>query len=93
MSPRCGVRATKPPSRVACVAQPPTAPGVTEKIAKFQVYEGLLQATDTALWAAWMANGTTPGYVVKPVKYVCRNGSGLGVSCRGQPTICKRLND
>ena len=64
--------------------------GITEKIAKFQVYEGLLQATDMALWAEWIANGKTPGHTIKPVKYVCHAGSGLGIFCRGTTTICKR---
>lgn len=62
--------------------------GSDEKAAKFQVYEALLQATDWSAWAAWMSNGTTPGYKVHPVAYKCTKG-GLGVNCRGQAKICK----
>lgn len=71
-----------------CVSKAAEGTGSDEKAAKFQVYEALLQATDWSTWAAWMANGTTPGYKVNPVKYRCSKG-GLGVTCRGQTTICK----
>ena len=71
-----------------CVAKAAEGTGGDEKTAKFQVYEALLQATDWSAWAAWMANGTTPGYKVNPVKYRCTKG-GIGVTCRGQTTICK----
>ena len=63
--------------------------GNTEANAKFQVYEALLKATDMSTWASWMANGTTPGYKVKPVTYRCTKGTGLGVTCRGRASICK----
>lgn len=72
-----------------CIARAANGTGVTEKIAKFQVYEGLLKATDTSLWVSWMTSGTTPGYAVKGLKYRCANGSGLGVSCRGHAKVCK----
>lgn len=71
-----------------CVAKAAEGTGSDEKAAKFQVYEALLQATDWSAWAAWMANGTTPGYKVNTVKYRCSKG-GMGVTCRGQTTICK----
>ncbi|PPC85913.1 MAG: hypothetical protein CTY31_00995 [Hyphomicrobium sp.] len=71
-----------------CVPKAAEGTGGTEENAKFQVYEALLQATDWGAWAAWMANGTTPGYKVNTVKYSCKKG-GLGVTCRGQTTICK----
>lgn len=71
-----------------CVAKAAEGTGSDEKAAKFQVFEALLQATDWTAWAAWMSNGTTPGYKVNPVKYRCSKG-GLGVTCRGQTTICK----
>lgn len=74
----------------SCVTTTANGTGATEKIAKFQVYEGLLQSADMSLWAAWVADGTLQGYAVKPVKYHCDRGSGLGVSCRGRTTICKR---
>ena len=73
----------------SCVPKAAEGTGSTEENAKFQVYEALLQATDWGAWAAWMANGTTPGYKVNTVKYSCKKGSGLGVTCRGQTTICK----
>lgn len=79
------------PARAAakCALQSADGTGVTEKIAKFQVYEGVLKATDAGLWMSWMATGTTPGYAVRNVKYRCGNGSGLGVSCRGSAKVCK----
>lgn len=61
----------------------------TEEGAKFQAFEALLQATDWGLWAAWMANGSTPGYTVAKPAYKCTKGTGLGYTCRGQTTICK----
>jgi hypothetical protein len=79
----------KPLSR-QCSQVAASGTGVSETIAKFQVYEGLLQSAGVGLWAAWMADGTTPGYAVKAVKYNCVNGTGLGVTCRGRATICKR---
>ncbi|MBX9683710.1 MAG: hypothetical protein K2X41_07975 [Hyphomicrobium sp.] len=72
----------------SCVPKAAEGTGSTEENAKFQVYEALLQATDWGTWAAWMANGSTPGYKVNTVKYSCKKG-GIGVSCRGQTTICK----
>ena len=72
-----------------CMMKAAEGTGTSNENAKFQTYEALLQATDWGAWAAWMANGTTPGYKVNSVKYKCANGSGLGVTCRGQTTICK----
>jgi len=72
----------------ACVKKAAEGTGSSEEAAKFQVYEALLQATDWGAWAAWMSTGKTPGYKVNTVKYKCAKG-GLGVSCRGQTTICK----
>lgn len=71
-----------------CTVKAAEGTGSDEKAAKFQVYEALLQATDWSTWAAWMANGTTPGYKVNPVAYKCSKG-GLGITCRGQAKICK----
>jgi hypothetical protein len=71
-----------------CVLKAAEGTGESEKTAKFQVYEALLQSVDWGAWAAWMANGTTPGYKVGAVKYHCSSG-GVGVTCRGQSTICK----
>ncbi len=61
----------------------------TEEGAKFQAFEAILQATDWGMWAAWMANGSTPGYEVAKTKYRCTKG-GLGFECVGQTTICKK---
>jgi hypothetical protein len=77
------------PAMAQCMRKAAEGTGGDEKSAKFQVYEALLQATDWGAWAAWMTSGTTPGYKVSPVKYRCKKGSGLGVTCRGQATICK----
>ena len=76
-------------AKASCVARSADGTGSTKKIAQFQVYEAMLQATDWGVWAAWMASGTTPGYKVKPVKYTCAKGSGLGVTCHGRAAICK----
>lgn len=72
-----------------CVVKNADGTGPNEKVAKFQVYEGLLKSVDTGLWSEWMITGATPGYRVKSPVYVCRQGQGLGVSCRGRTTICK----
>ncbi|MGL4398042.1 MAG: hypothetical protein ACRCS9_16015 [Hyphomicrobium sp.] len=72
-----------------CVRKAAEGTGSSEEAAKFQVFEALLQATDWSAWAAWMSNGTTPGYKVNPPQYKCVKGGGLGVTCRGQTTICK----
>lgn len=61
----------------------------SEKDAKFQVDEALLQAVDWGAWASWMANGTTPGYSFGPRTYRCSKGGSWGWTCRGQATICK----
>ncbi|NOT71118.1 MAG: hypothetical protein HOP09_07465 [Hyphomicrobium sp.] len=76
--------------RHRCVKATAKGTGPTEKIARFQVYEGLLQTISLSLWSQWMADGTTPGYVVKGVKYACNSGVGLGILCRGKATICKK---
>ena len=61
----------------------------SEKDAKFQVDEALLQAVDWGAWASWMANGSTPGYSFGPRKYSCKKGGTWGWTCRGSATICK----
>lgn len=61
----------------------------SEEGAKFQAYEAILQSFDWGAWASWMANKTTPGYKITPAKYRCTKGSGLGVKCVAQATICK----
>ncbi len=61
----------------------------TEDGAKFQAYEAILQSFDWGAWSSWMSNKTTPGYKITPAKYRCTKGSGLGVTCVAQATICK----
>lgn len=61
----------------------------SEKDAKFQVDEVLLQATDWGAWAAWMSSGQTPGYTFGPRSYRCSKGGSFGWKCHGQATICK----
>lgn len=78
-----------PKAGKSCVLKAAEGTGGTEKAAKFQVDEALLQAVDWGAWASWMSNGTTPGYSYGPRKYSCKGGSGLGYTCRGQATICK----
>ena len=72
-----------------CSVKTADGTGPNEKVAKFQVYKGLLKSLDWSVWSQWMADGTTPGYRVNRTNYVCRAGEGLGVSCRGRATICK----
>ena len=72
-----------------CVVKIADGTGANEKIARFQVYEGLLRSVDWGLWTAWASTGATPGYRVGKPAYVCRSGSGRGVSCRGRVTICR----
>lgn len=79
---------SQPAEAGACMKKAAEGTGSSEEAAKFQVYEALLQATDWGAWAAWMSTGKTPGYKVNTVKYKCGKG-GLGVTCRGQTTICK----
>jgi hypothetical protein len=76
-------------AKTQCAVKAADGTGISEKAAKFQVYEALLQATDWGAWASWMSNGTTPGYKVGNVKYKCQSGTGLGATCRGQAKICK----
>lgn len=61
----------------------------TEDGAKFQAYEAILQSFDWGAWSSWMSNKTTPGYKITPAKYRCTKGTGLGVTCVAQATICK----
>lgn len=72
-----------------CVSKTAHGTGPSERIARFQVYEGLLKSVDLGAWSQWMIDGRTPGWKVGRPVYVCRNGAGLGVSCRGRATICK----
>jgi hypothetical protein len=76
-------------ARNACSVKSASGTGTSVTNAKFQVYEGLLKAADWNAWASWMADGSTPGYAIKHVKYVCHSGSGLGVTCSGKARICK----
>lgn len=73
----------------SCVVKAAEGTGGSEKAAKFQVDEALLQAVDWGAWSAWMTSGTTPGYSFGPRTYKCKGGSGLGYTCRGQAKICK----
>lgn len=72
-----------------CVRKGAIGEAGSEKDAKFQVDEALLQAVDWGAWAAWMANGTTPGYSFGPRKYSCQKGGSWGWTCRGSATICR----
>jgi hypothetical protein len=72
-----------------CVRKGAIGEAGSEKDAKFQVDEALLQAVDWGAWAAWMANGSTPGYSFGPRKYSCKKGGSWGWTCRGAATICK----
>ncbi|MCB1520963.1 MAG: hypothetical protein KDJ37_10355 [Hyphomicrobiaceae bacterium] len=73
----------------SCVVKAAEGTGSNAKAAKFQVDEALLQSVDWGAWAAWMANGSTPGYRFGARTYKCKPG-GIGVVCRGRAKICKR---
>ena len=72
-----------------CVRKTADGTGPNIKVARFQVYEGLLKSLDSGVWLQWLVDGTTPGYRVAAPTYVCRTGQGLGVSCRGRANICR----
>lgn len=72
-----------------CVVKASEGTNSTEEGAKFQAHEALFQAVDWGLWAAWMANGSTPGYDVAKPQFKCSKG-GLGYTCRAQTTFCKK---
>jgi len=76
-------------AEAACFVKASEGTNTTEQGAKFQAFEALLQATDWGLWAAWMANGSTPGYKLGKANYKCAKGTGLGVTCRANVKICK----
>ena len=84
-----GAARTPVDAATRCVAKTSEGTGANEKVAKFQVYEGLLKSVDWGVWSQWLVDGTTPGYRVSQPTYVCRSGVGLGVSCRGRAKICK----
>lgn len=73
----------------SCVTKASVGTNTSEDGAKFQAQEALFQAVDWGLWAAWMANGSTPGYDVAKPKFSCSKG-GLGYECRAQTTFCKK---
>jgi len=72
-----------------CFKKAAEGTNTTEKGAQFQAFEAILQATSWGLWAAWMANGSTPGYTVDKARYKCTKGTGLGYTCVGSTRICK----
>ena len=80
--------ATDASAKGACVKKAGQGINTTEDGAKFQAFEAILQATDWGMWAAYMANGSTPGYKIDKPKYKCTKG-GIGVECVGQTTVCK----
>jgi hypothetical protein len=85
----CLAGGTRVDAAPRCVVKMADGTGPTEKVAKFQVYEGLLKSVDWGAWSQWMLDGSTPGWRVGRPVYVCRTGTGLGVSCRGKATLCK----
>lgn len=75
-----------------CVNKAASGTNTTQDGAKFQAWEGVLQATDWGSWSAFMASGakigTAPGYAVSKVGTRCAKG-GLGFECTMQATLCK----
>lgn len=72
-----------------CTSKSADGTGPNEKVARFQAYEGVLKSIGLSTWSHWMLDGTTPGYRVGRLSYVCTKGAGLGVSCRSRATVCK----
>ena len=75
-----------------CVNKAASGTNTTQDGAKFQAWEGVLQATDWGSWASFMSAGakigTAPGYAVSKVGTRCAKG-GLGYECTMQATLCK----
>ena len=75
-----------------CVNKAASGTNTTQDGAKFQAWEGVLQATDWGSWASFMGSGakigTAPGYAVSKVGSRCAKG-GLGFVCTMQETLCK----
>ena len=75
-----------------CVNKAASGTNTTQDGAKFQAWEGVLQATDWGSWASFMSSGakigTAPGYAVSKVGTRCAKG-GLGYECTMQATLCK----
>ncbi len=75
-----------------CVNKAASGTNTTQDGAKFQAWEGVLQATDWGSWASFMGSGakigTAPGYAVSKVGTRCTKG-GLGFECTMQATLCK----
>jgi hypothetical protein len=82
------VAAAQAAPKGTCIVKAAEGTGSDEKAAKFQVDEALLQAVDWGAWAAWMANGSTPGWDFGKRTYKCSAG-GIGIVCRGQAKLCK----
>jgi hypothetical protein len=81
--------ATGADAKGSCVNKAGEGTGSSEQAAKFQAFEAILQATDWGAWASWMSSGQTPGYTVSNQKSRCTKGTGLGVTCVTQATLCK----
>lgn len=72
-----------------CAPKTADGTGANEKVARFQAYEGVLKSVGLSTWSQWMFDGTTPGFKVGRSSYTCRQGAGLGVSCRVRTTVCR----
>ena len=81
--------APKAAAKSSCFKKAAEGTNTDEPGAKFQAYEAILQSFDWGAWASWMSNKTTPGYKITTNRTVCKKGTGLGVTCVTQATICK----
>jgi hypothetical protein len=81
--------AATPAAAKECVIKAAQGTASSLEGAKFQVDEALLQAVDWGAWAAWMANGSTPGWDFGKRTYKCKPG-GVGFECVGQAKLCKK---
>lgn len=71
-----------------CVRATGAGTGPTEKIAKFQAFEGLLKSVDVEIWSTWLVSGTTGGHRVRQLTYRCRANQGLGYGCTSRARVC-----
>lgn len=72
-----------------CVKKAAEATSTTEDSAKWFALETMVQAVSWGLWPSFVATGDVPGYKITSQKYKC-DKSGMGVTCRGQATFCKK---
>lgn len=76
------------PATAECVTKAAVATSGSENSAKWYAKETMVQGVSWALWPAFLADGSVPGYRVTNERYKCTKDGG-GVTCHGQATFCK----